>query len=369
MKPIPLSRPTITDDDALAVVEALRSDWSIQGAAVERFEQEVALYSGARYAVAFSSATAALHASCAVAGVGPGRTLWTSSLAFVSSANCARYCWGAVDFVDVDPLSGNMDTASLEEKLDAAEQQGRLPQAILPSHFAGQSAEMASIRQLASRFDIAVIENATMALGGSYQGDKVGSCKHSDMVVFGFQPTFPVTTFGGGVVVTNRAETCEKLQRFRMHGFTGEGEQIELGFDYALPDILAALGTSQIKRVDALVGSSSMLADGYDRALAGTDVELAWRHPDVVSSWSQYPIRFKSAEHCALAASRLKNAGISTGAHFPPVHLQPYYRKLGFKTGDLPATEAFASTVLSLPLYPGLQADEQAYVIEVLKSA
>jgi dTDP-4-amino-4,6-dideoxygalactose transaminase len=369
MNPIPLSRPTITDDDALAVVEALRSDWSAQGAVVERFEQEVASYSGARFAVAFSSSTAALHASCAVAGVGPGRTLWTSSLALVSSANCARYCWGAVDFVDVDLQSGNMDTASLEEKLNNAEQQGRLPQAIMPFHFAGQSAEMGSIRQLASRFDITVIENATMALGGLYQGDKIGSCKHSDMVVFGFQPTFPLTTYGGGVVVTNRVETRDKLLRFRMQGFTGQVEQVELGFDYALADILAALGVSQMKRVDTLIAGSSALADWYDRALAGTGMEAPWRHPDVVSSWSHYPVRFSSAEQCAVAAGKLKDAGIGSGTHFPPVHLQPYYRKLGFKTGDLPATEAFASMALSLPLYPGLQADEQAFVIEVLKSA
>ena len=368
MNPIPVSRHTITDDDALAVVETLRSDWSTLGDVTERFEQAVATYTGARYAVAFNSAAAGLHAACSVAGIGPGRTLWTSALAPVSAANCARYCWGAVDFVDVDPQSGNMDTTRLEEKLDVAEQQGRLPQAIMATHFAGQSAEMATIRQLASRFDIAVIENATMALGGAYQGDKVGSCKHSDMVVFGFQPTFPVTTCGGGVVVTNRTETWEKLLRFRTQGFSAQNEQIELGFDYELPGILAALGASQIKRLDTLLAASNALADEYDRALTGTSIQTPWRHPDVVSSWSIYPVRFASAERCVEAAQKLKEANIATGQHFPPTHLQPYYRKLGFKPGDLPATEAYAGQAVSMPLYPGLQADEQAYVIEILKS-
>lgn len=368
MNSIPLSRHTITDDDALAVIETLRAEWSAQGDAVTLFEQAVAAYTGSRYAVAFSSAAAGLHAACAVAGIGPGRTLWASALAPVYAANCARYCWGAVDFVEIDPQSGNMDTAGLEEKLDAAVQQGRLPQAILASHFAGQSAEMASIRQIASRFEITVIEDATLALGGEYQGDRVGYGRYSEMAVLGFAAGMAVTSCGGGVVVTNRQDLCERLLRFRGQGFSTEREQVELGFDYALSDIQAALGTSQMKRVDAQVAANRALADEYDRALAGSGIQPAWRHPDVVSAWTAYPVRFSTSEQCVAAAHRLKEAGIGAGVYMP-IHMQPYYRKLGFKPGDLPTTESYAGRALALPLYQGLQADQQARVLEVLKQA
>lgn len=373
MKSIPLGYQPISDQDALAVVEALRSDWQAHGKAVERFERSVADYCGTRYAVAVSSATAALHIACMAAGMGPGRSLWTSPSAFVSAANCARYCWGEVDFVDIDPQSYNMDSTWLEQKIDWAEQQGRLPQVILPVHFAGQSCEMASIRQLANRHEIIVIEDASQSLGGQYQGLRVGGCQHSDMAVFNFQAGMLVSTGEGGMVVTNRQDLYDKLIRLRSHGLRpkdtpqeSDYEQVELGYYYPMTDIQAALGASQMQRLDAFVARRDEIATEYDRALADLPLTLPWRHPDVLSAWALYAIKLNDPAKRASVLNALREAGIRAEVHYTPIHLHPYYRKLGFKAGDFPVAEAYAERTVSLPIFPSLLPDEQAYVVEML---
>lgn len=376
MKSIPLARSSISDQDALAVVETLRADWLYQGEAVARFERSVADYCGARYAVAVSSATAALHLACLAGGMGPGRSLWTSPNAFVATANSARYCWGEVDFVDIDPQSLNMDATGLEQKLDWAEQQGRLPQVILPVDFAGQSCEMTSIRQLASRYDITVIEDASQALGGQYLGKRIGSGQHADMTVFSFAPDLLVSAGEGGMVVTNRHDLYEKLMRLRFHGMAykngaseGSMEQVELGYYYPMTDIQAALGLSQMQRLDVFVARRSEIAEEYDRALADMSLTTPWRHPDVVSTWALYVVQLNDATQRASMLEHLRKAGIGAGVHYNPIHLHPYYRRLGFKTGDFPVAEDYAARAISLPIFSALLADEQAYVVETLSQA
>ncbi|MCE9550490.1 MAG: UDP-4-amino-4,6-dideoxy-N-acetyl-beta-L-altrosamine transaminase [Betaproteobacteria bacterium] len=382
MKTIPYGRQSISDEDALAVIETLRSDWLTQGPAIECFERVVADYCGAKYAVAVSSATAALHIACLAAGVGPGRSLWTSPNTFVASANCARYCWGEVDFVDIDPQSLNMDVRLLEEKLERAEQQGRLPQVIVPVDFAGQSCEMASIRQLANRYGVTVIEDASHAIGGEYQGRKVGSGLHADMTVFSFHPVKIVTTGEGGMVLTNRHDLYEKLVRLRSHGITRQPEymqnpshgdwyyeQIELGYNYRITDIQAALGVSQMRRIDNFIARRREIADEYDRALADLPLVTPWRHPDVMSAWHLYVIQLNNPDLRAAVFKKMREAGILVNVHYIPVHTQPYYRKLGFKTGDFRIAETYYQRAISLPMFPALQADEQAYVVETLRAA
>lgn len=375
MKSIPLSRPSISDQDALAVVEALRSDWQLKGLAIERFERSVADYCGVRFAVAVSSATAALHLACIAAGMGPGRSLWTSPNAFVSAANSARYCWGEVDFIDIDPQSYNMDATWLEQKMDWAEQQGRLPQAIMPVDFAGQSCEMASIKQLANRYEIMVIEDASHSLGGQYQGLRVGGCQHADMTVCSFQPGMAVAAGEGGMILTNRQDVYDKLLRLRSHGLAktdAQGtdvEQVELGYYYPMTDIQAALGESQMQRLNDFVTRRNEIATEYDRALAELPLTTPWRHPDVVSAWTLYVIQLNDPARRAGALKALQDAGIKAEVHYKPIHLHPYYRKLGFKAGDYPVAEAYAERAISLPIYPSLLADEQAYVVETLRQA
>jgi UDP-4-amino-4,6-dideoxy-N-acetyl-beta-L-altrosamine transaminase len=379
---IPHQQKTISDEDALAVVEALRSGHLLAGPAIEGFERVIAEYCGAKYAVAVNSATAALHMACLVAGVGPGRSLWTSPNAFVSSANCARYCYGEVDFVDIDPLSLNMDVAKLDRKLSEAELQGRLPQAILAVHFAGQSCEMEKIHQLCQHFGTLVIEDASHALGGEYRADKVGCGKYSDMTVFSFDPSSIITSGEGGMVVTNRHDLYQKLLRLRSHGVThqpegmrslsqGEwvAEQVELGFNYQMTEVQAALGASQMRRVDSFVQRRHEIADDYDAALKTLQVTTPWRHPDAHSAFSLYAIQLNDPTKRQMVYGKLREAAIDVGVHFMPLHWHPYYRKLGFKVGDFPVAEAYYQRTLSLPILPVLQAEEQQHVVEVLTAA
>lgn len=379
MNSIPYGRQSISDEDALAVIETLRSDWLTQGPAIERFERTVADYCGARYAIAVSSATAALHIACIAAGVGPGRSLWTSPNTFVASANCARYCYGEVDFVDIDPLSLNMDVARLQEKLEHAEQQGRLPQVIVPVDFAGQSCDMEAVYELAQHYGVTVLEDASHAIGGKYKDTKVGSCKFADMTVFSFHPVKIVTTGEGGMILTNRHDLYEKLMRLRSHGITRKPElmqglshgdwyyeQIELGFNYRMTDIQAALGTSQMKRIDEFVRRRREIAAEYDKALASLPLTLPWHYPDAMSAWHLYVIQLNDPARRKTVFEQLRAAGIQVNVHYIPVHTQPYYRKLGFKQGDFPVAEAYYQRAISLPMFPALQAEEQAYVIETL---
>jgi len=383
MKQIPYARQDINQEDIQAVLKVLQSDWLTQGPAIQRFEEAVAAYCGARYAVAVSNATAALHLACLAAGLGPGDLLWTSPNTFVASANCGLYCGAEVNFVDIDPRTYNMSVDALEEKLVQAAKSGRLPKVVIPVHFAGQSCRMAEIRKLADQYNFTVIEDAAHAIGGSYQGKKVGACQFSDMVVFSFHPVKIITTGEGGLILTNRAELYEKLLRLRTHGITRderfmvrtkEGpwyyQQIDLGYNYRMTDIQAALGYSQLQRIDEFVRHRRYLANRYDQMLKDLPVTLPWQDPETYSAYHLYVIRLHLNQ---LQKSRkqifeeLRAAGINVNVHYIPVHTQPYYERLGFKAGDFPKAEEYYREALTLPLYYGLSEEDQDYVIERLK--
>lgn len=381
---IPYGRQSISEEDIQAVVDVLRSDWLTQGPAIGRFEQAVADYCGVRYAVAVSNGTAALHLACLAAEIGPGDRLWTSPNTFVASANCALYCGAAPDFVDIDVATYNMDADNLGIKLGEA-RQGHLPKAVVPVHFAGNSCDMKKISRLCKHYDVTVIEDACHAIGGSYRDAKIGSCRYSDMTVFSFHPVKIVTTGEGGMVVTNSAELHQRLLRLRTHGITREDrfmespsegawyyEQVDLGFNYRITDIQAALGTSQMKRIDEFVDRRRELARRYTEALNGLPLVLPHEHPDAYSAYHLYVIRLQLN---AIKRTRrevfdaLRQKGIGVNVHYIPVHTQPYYRKLGFAPGNFPEAERFYAEAITLPLYPTLSDEEQNFVIASVHEA
>lgn len=383
IRPIPYGRQSISEQDIQAVVDVLRSDWLTQGPAIDRFERTVATYCGAAHAVAVNSATSALHIACLAAGLGPGDTAWTSPNTFVASANCALFCGARIDFVDIDPRTYNMSVEALAKKLETADRAGTLPKVIIPVHFAGQSCDMKRIAELARRYGITVIEDASHAIGGRYQDTVVGSCVYSDMAVFSFHPVKIITTGEGGMVVTNRKELASKLARLRSHGITrdpasmlGEPDgpwyyqQLELGYNYRMTDIQAALGTSQMQRLDEFVSRRHALAKRYDEALRAMPITLPWQDPDSFSAYHLYVIRL---DHTRMMKPHrtvfegLRQHGIMVNLHYIPVHTQPYYRRMGFSGGDFPEAERYYSEAISLPLYYGLTEQDQDRVIESLR--
>lgn len=379
---IPYGRQDITQADIDAVVEVLKSDFLTQGPMVPRFEQAVADYVGAAYAVAVNSATSALHLACRALGLGPGDVLWTSPITFVASANCARYCGAEVDFVDIDPRTYNLCPQALERKLIEAERIGRLPKVVVPVHLCGQPCDMAAIHALAQRYGFRVIEDASHAIGARYRGEPVGNCRYSDITVFSFHPVKIITTAEGGMALTNDAALAEKMALLRSHGITREPEkmthapdgpwyyqQIELGFNYRMTELQAALGLSQLERLDAYVAQRTKLAQQYDELLAGLPVVTPWQHPDGASAWHLYVIRLQLGSQ--LLSHRkvfeaLREQGVGVNLHYIPVHLQPYYRVLGFRPGDFPEAESYYAAVISLPLYPGLSDENQTFIVESL---
>lgn len=380
---IPYGRQNINQQDIDAVIDVLQSDWLTQGPAIERFEQSVAEYCGVKYAVAVSSATAALHIACLAAGLGPGDILWTSPNTFVASANCGLYCDAGVDFVDIDPQTYNLSEAALEQKLTQAEQKGKLPKVVVPVHLAGQSCEMEKIGALAQKYSFTVLEDASHAIGARYQSIPVGNCQFSDMTVFSFHPVKIITTGEGGMVVTNRSDLYEKLIRLRTHGITRNPElmqgkfhglwyyqQLELGFNYRITDIQGALGASQMQRLNEFVSRRRFLADHYNQMLANVPVTLPWQHPDTESSWHLYVIRLqldKIAKTHPQVFEELRQAGIGVNLHYVPVHTQPYYEKLGFKSGDFPQAEQYYQEAISLPLYYDLTQENQERVVAAVR--
>lgn len=381
---IPYGRQNINQQDIDAVVEVLRSDWLTQGPAIERFEQAVADYCGVKYAVAVSSATAALHIACLAAELETGDILWTSPNTFVASANCGLYCGANVDFVDIDPHTYNLSIEALEQKLIQAEREGKLPKVVVPVHLAGQSCEMEKIGALSRKYGFTVLEDASHAIGAKYQGNPVGSCQFSDMAVFSFHPVKIITTGEGGMVVTNRQDLYEKLIRLRTHGITRNPElmqgdshglwyyqQLDLGFNYRLTDIQAALGASQMQRLDEFVSRRRFLAARYNELLQDFPLVLPWQHPDTESSWHLYIIRLKLdkiARTHRQVFEELRQAGIGVNLHYIPVHTQPYYQNLGFKWGDFPQAEKYYQEAISLPMYYGLTSENQQVVITTLES-
>jgi len=378
---IPYARPDLNSDDIQAVVEVLQTDWLTQGPAQERFENAVAKYCGVRYAVAVSSGTAGLHLAYLALGLGSHQKVWTSPNTFVATANAALYCGAGVDFVDIDPRTYNLSPAAFARKLE--EHPNERPAIVIPVHFAGQSCAMEEISRLARAHGMAVVEDATHAIGGTYQGRPVGCCQWSDATVLSFHAVKIITSGEGGMILTNRADLYEKLVCLRSHGVTrcedlfqqpSPGpwyyEQIELGYNYRLTDIQAALGLNQTKRLDAFAARRREIAHAYDEALADLPVTRPWQDPSAHSSWHLYVIRLaldqiKKAQRQVF--EELRKAGIGVNLHYIPVHLQPYYRGLGFKPGDFPEAERYYREAMTLPLFPRLTQEEQYLVIAKLR--
>jgi UDP-4-amino-4,6-dideoxy-N-acetyl-beta-L-altrosamine transaminase len=378
---IPYARPTVTPEDIEAVVEVLRTDWLTQGSVHERFEQAIAKYAGVRYAVSVSSGTAALHLLYLASGVGPGKTIWTSPNSFVATANAAYYCGGGADFVDIDPHTYNLSPESLARKLKAREKD--LPSLIVPVHFSGQSCAMEEIQRLAQAYGIGVVEDASHAIGATYQGRPVGCCRWSDAAVLSFHAVKIITSGEGGMILTNRTDLYEKLIRLRSHGITRRPdlfeysspgpwyyEQLELGYNYRLTDIQAALGLSQTKRIDDYVARRREIARRYDEALAGLALTRPWQDPGTNSSWHLYVIRLALDQikktHREVFEG-LHQAGIGANLHYIPIHLQPFYQRLGFKPGDFPEAEQHSREAVTLPLFPTIRPEEFGAVVERLR--
>lgn len=378
---LPYGRQTITEADIIAAVEVLRSTFLTQGPVVPAFEQAVATKVGARYGVAVNSATSALHIGCLALGLGPGDRLWTSPITFVASANCARYCGTEVDFVDIDPATGLISTVALAEKLEQAERDGTLPKVVVPVHLCGTSCDMALIAAMADRYGFAVLEDASHAIGASYQDEPVGSCHYSSISVFSFHPVKIITTGEGGLATTNDPALAQRMADLRSHGITKDAqrferpapgpwsyEQQDLGFNYRMTDLQAALGLSQLQRLDSIVAERQRLLEQYRQLLSGLPLQLLEFPQDVSSSLHLAVIRLDntSPSHHRQVFDGLRAAGIGVQLHYTPVHLQPYYRRLGFQEGDFPEAEAYATNAISLPLYPGLQDHDLQRVADTL---
>lgn len=379
---IPYARPDITPDDIKAVTDILQTDWLTQGPLQERFESAIAKYTGARYAVGVSSGTAALHLLYLAMGVGPGRTIWTSPNTFVATANASLYCGGKADFVDIDPRTYNLSPEALAKKLKIHEKD--LPFLIVPVHFAGQSCAMEEIRSLAEAHGIAIVEDASHAIGTAYQGRPVGCCQWSDAAVLSFHAVKIITSGEGGMILTNRADLYERLVRLRSHGITRHPElfsqpnpgpwyyeQLELGYNYRLTDIQAALGLSQTNRITTYVARRAELVRSYNQALADLPLTLPWQDPRGSPSWHLYVVqlvseRIKKTQREIFEC--LQRGGIGVNLHYIPVHLQPFYQKLGFRVGDFPEAESYYRRAITLPLFPGLQLDELNFVVDQLRA-
>lgn len=380
---IPYGRQDIQQSDIDAVIEVLNSNFLTQGPKVTEFEKAVAHYCHTKYGVAVNSATSALHIACMALDLGTSDWLWTTPITFVASANCALYCNAQVDFVDIDPITYNISIAALEAKLEQAQIDNQLPKIVIPVHLAGQSCDMQKIYELSQRYGFKIIEDASHAIGGSYQNKKIGSCQYSDITVFSFHPVKIITTGEGGMAMTNDPKIAAKFMLLRSHGITRDKslinhdnepwyyEQHELGYNYRMTDIAAALGASQLTRLDEYVAQRHAIAHRYNEALADLPLTLPYQADVSHSSYHLYIIRLNLQE---IELSRLevfnqlRDAGISVNVHYIPVHTQPYYKdNFGFQKGDFVNSEKYYAEAISLPMYPTLKDSEQDYIIEQIK--
>jgi UDP-4-amino-4,6-dideoxy-N-acetyl-beta-L-altrosamine transaminase len=386
MSTIPYGRQDINQADIDAVVAVLRSDFLTQGPVVPAFERAVAEYCGAQHAVAVNSATSALHIACLALGVGMGHSVWTTPITFVASANCALYCGATVDFVDIDPLTYNMSVARLAEKLTMAERAGKLPTVVIPVHMCGQSCEMAEIHELSLQYGFKIIEDASHAIGGIYKDEPIGNCRYSDITVFSFHPVKVITTGEGGMAATNDAQLAKHLRLLRSHGISSSAadmharptheiwnyQQIDLGLNYRMTDVHAALGLSQMTRIDEFVAKRHQIANRYDEAFAKLPVITPWQIADAWSSYHLYPIRVRQAD-CGKTQREVYDAfmtaGFNVNLHYIPVYRQPYYEAMGFKAGYCPQAEFYHKETLSLPMFASLTSQDQEAAIATLMQA
>lgn len=376
---IPYGRQAISDDDIVAVVAVLQSDWLTQGPAIERFEAALTHATGAAHAIAMSNATAALHIACLALGAGPGDRIWTSPNSFVASANCALYCGASVDFVDIDPETLNISVVALADKLDRASRNGALPRIVIPVHFAGEPCDMAEIGALAKQYGFHVIEDASHAVGAQYGDRMIGGCQHSDVTVFSFHPVKIVTTGEGGAAMTNDPALARAIARLRSHGITRDPAEMEgtsdgawyyqqtgLGLNYRMTDMQAALGASQMTRLSDFVERRHRIADAYDRLLSGLPLRRPQRADGRRSALHLYPVQLDEAERRREIFDAMRDAGIGVNVHYIPIHTQPHYRQLGFRPGDFPVAEDYYARALSLPMFPTLSDADQRYVATTL---
>ena len=379
---IPYGKQDISQADIDAVVDVLRSDFLTQGPKVPEFEAKVAGHVGAKHALAVNSATSALHVACLALGLGPGDWLWTTPITFVASANCGLYCGAGVDFVDIDPDTYNLCPKKLAEKLRDAERDGKLPKVLVAVHLCGQPCDMAAIHELGQRYGFHIIEDASHAIGGKYRGEFIGSGRYSDITVFSFHPVKIVTTAEGGMALTNDDALAARMNLLRSHGITRDPglmthepdgpwyyQQVDLGFNYRMTELQAALGISQMDRLDAFVTRRHELARRYDKLLAGLPVTTPWQHPDGYSGLHLYVIRLQldkiSKTHLQVFES-LRQQGIGVNLHYIPVHTQPYYQKMGFHADGFPNAIAYYSDAISLPMFQGLTDEQQDQVVKIL---
>ena len=380
---IPYGRQEICQADIDAVVAVLKSDFLTKGPTVPRFEQVVAARCGAKHAIAVNSATSALHVACLALDLGPGDTLWTVPNTFVASANCGRYCGAEVDFVDIDPNTWNLSVPALHSKLMQAKRAGKLPKIVVPVHFGGQPTDQEEIWDLAQEFGFRVLEDASHSFGATRNGESVGSCKWSHIAVFSFHPVKIITTGEGGMAMTNDDELVWRMTALRSHGITRDParmrrepdgpwyyEQLELGYNYRMTDLQAALGLSQFVRLAEFLERRNALARRYDRKLAGLSLRLPTVRPENRSAFHLYVTRLCSGKirktHREVYEA-LRSEGVGVNLHYMPVHLQPYYRNLGFAPDLYPEAERYAQEAISLPLYPGLTEQQQEHVVQALR--
>ncbi len=385
VKMIPYGKQNITQQDIDAVVDVLKSDFLTQGPVVPEFEHQLAIKVGARYGIATTNATAALHLACLALGLGPGDCLWTSPVTFVASANCALYCGASVDFVDIDPKTYNLCPVQLEKKLVAAEAEDRLPKIVIPVHLAGQSCDMAAIYSLSRKYGFKIIEDASHAIGGRYKGEYIGSGQYSDITVFSFHPVKIITTAEGGMAVTNDSELSKKMSLLRSHGITRDPDlmtvepegpwyyqQIELGFNYRMTELQAALGLSQLTRLDDFVSHRHVMASRYNDLLAELPVTTPWQHPDSYSGMHLYIIRLQRG-HVQKAHQEvfeyLRYQGVGVNLHYIPVHTQPYFQSMGFKAEAFPQAMTYYQEAISLPMFFGLDESTQDEIVRLLREA
>jgi len=383
MQKIKYGRQDVSEADINAVISVLRSDWLTQGPVGKLFEKSVAAYCGAEFAVATNSATSALHVACLALGVSKGDIVWTSANTFVASSNCALYCGASVDFVDIDPDTYNLSVECLSEKLVGAEKLGKLPKVVIPVHLNGQSCDMAGISALSEKYGFKIIEDASHAIGGKYKTERVGNGRYSDITVFSFHPVKIITTGEGGMAVTKSENLARRLTLFRSHGITSEidemeprpldeiwnYQQIELGYNYRMTDIQAALGLSQMERLDEFVERRHIIAQRYDTELRGLPIKRPVQSQDVYSAYHLYPIRIslgKKSLSQRQVYDAMQKLGIQVNLHYIPVYRQPYYEQFGFKQGYCPEAEKYHQDAISIPMYASLSEADQTRVIRVL---
>ena len=382
---IPYGKQDINQADISSVIDVLRSDFLTQGPQVPLFEKIVADYCSAEFGVAVNSATSALHIACLSLGLGKGDWLWTSPNSFVSSANCGLYCDAKIDFVDIDPQTYNLSATELEKKLIQAKQENKLPKVVIPVHFAGQSCNMKKIHYLGQEYGFKIIEDASHAIGSKYLDKPTGGCQYSDITVFSFHPVKIITTAEGGLLTTNSKEIAEKMRLFRSHGITRDKslmtinpggdwyyQQVSLGFNYRMTELQAALGISQMQRLDEFIAKRHILQENYDSLLSALPIIKPYQDNDSYSALHLYPIQIdlnKVSKNREQIFNVLIKSGIGVNVHYIPIHTQPYYFQFGFSEGDFPNSESYYSRAISIPLFHTMTAEQQIKVLDELKRA